>query len=49
MRVDPLAAGEVLEQGTLETAWGAVIDVLDDGVLAQPGIAQAGASRLSRR
>jgi hypothetical protein len=37
-----IATGEVLEQGTVETARGAVIDVLDDGVLAQPGIAQAG-------
>ena len=46
MPVDPLADGEGLEQGTVETARGAVIDVLDDGVLAQPGIAQAGGEPL---
>ena len=42
MRVDPFAAGELLEQGAVETARSAIIDVLDDGVLAQPSIAQAG-------
>ena len=41
MRVDPLAIGELVEQGAIETAWGSVIDVLDDGRMTQPGIAQA--------
>jgi hypothetical protein len=46
VRLDPLAAGELLEQGAVEAARGAVIDVLDDGMLAQPGIAQAGGQTL---
>jgi hypothetical protein len=46
VRVDPFAAGELLEQSTVETARRAIIDVLDDGVLAQPGIAQAGGQAL---
>ena len=40
MRVDPLAIGELLEEGAVEPAWGPVIDVLDAGLLAQSGIAQ---------
>jgi hypothetical protein len=46
VRVDPFAAGELLEQGAVETARSAIIDVLDDGVLAQPSIAQAGGQAL---
>ena len=46
VRVDPFAAGELLEQGAVEAARCTVIDVLDDGVLAQPGIAQAGGQAL---
>jgi hypothetical protein len=42
MRIDPAAFGEFLEQGAIETAGGAVIDILDGGLMAQPGIAQAG-------
>ena len=41
MRVDPLAVGELLKQGAVETARSAVIDVFDNGMLAQPGKAQA--------
>ena len=40
--LDPVPAGERLEQGAIEAACGAVVDVLDDGVVAQPGIAQPG-------
>ena len=40
--VDPLAAGELLEQGAIEAARGAIIDILDGGLLAQPGIAKPG-------
>jgi len=42
VRVDPLAAGELLEQCAIEAARGPVIDVLDGGVVAQSGIAQPG-------
>src|SRR5690348_5739642 len=34
VRVDPLAIGELVEQSTVEAAWGSVIDVLDAGLLA---------------
>jgi len=34
---DPLAPGELEEQGSVETAWGAVVDILDAGGLAQFG------------
>jgi hypothetical protein len=40
VRVDPFAAGELVEQRAIKAARGPVIDVLDDGVVAQPGIAQ---------
>ena len=40
--VDPAAGDQGLEQGAVETAGGAVIDVLDGGLMAQPGIAQPG-------
>ena len=46
MRVDPLAIGELVEQGAVEAAWGPVIDVLDAGLLAQSGIAQPGGKPL---
>jgi hypothetical protein len=42
VRVDPLAAGELVEQRPIEAARCAVINILDDGVMAQSGIAQAG-------
>src|SRR5689334_2161697 len=37
MLAQPVAGGELLEQGAVETAMRAVVDVLDDGGLAQPG------------
>ena len=40
MRIDLLATGELVEQRAIEAARGPVIDVLDDGVVAQSGIAQ---------
>ena len=40
VRVDPLAAGELVERPAIEATRGTVIDVLDDGLMAQPGIAQ---------
>ena len=46
VRVDPCAAGELLEQGPFETARRAIIDILDDGLLAQPSIAQPGGQAL---
>src|SRR5690348_3129944 len=46
VRVDPLAVGELLEEGAVEAAWGSVIDVLDAGRLAQSGIAQPGCKPL---
>jgi hypothetical protein len=42
VRIDPGPLGELLEQGAVEAARGAVIDILDGGLVAQPGIAQAG-------
>jgi len=46
MGVDPFAIDELVEQTAIETARGAVIDILDDGVVAQSGIAQAGGQAL---
>ena len=46
MGVDPFAIDELVEQPAIETARGAVIDILDDGVVAQSGIAQAGGQAL---
>ena len=46
MRLDPFAGGKLLKQGSVEAARCAVIDVLDDGVVAQPGIAQSGGQAL---
>ena len=42
MGVDPTALGELLEQRAVEAARGTVIDILDGGLMAQSGIAQAG-------
>ena len=42
MVADPLAGGELEEEGAVEAAWGPVIDVLDAGLLAQSGIAPGG-------
>jgi len=42
MGIDPAALGELLEQRAVEAARGTVIDILDGGLMAQSGIAQAG-------
>jgi hypothetical protein len=39
--VQPTAAGEAVDQAAVETARGAVVDILEAGGLAQPGKAQA--------
>ena len=39
--LNPLPEAELLEQGTVEPAWAAVISVLDSGLMAQAGIPQA--------
>src|SRR5258707_12852119 len=41
MFADPFTARELEEESPVETAVGAEVDVLDDGRLAQPGLAQA--------
>jgi hypothetical protein len=41
MLADPFTARELEEESTVEAAMSAEIDVLDDGRLAQPGLAQA--------
>jgi hypothetical protein len=41
MRVDPLAIGELLEQGAIKAARGAIIDILDRSLLAQLGVTQS--------
>ena len=46
MRVDPFAGGKFVKQCAIEAARGTVIDVLDDGVVAQSGIAQPGGKAL---
>jgi hypothetical protein len=46
VRIDPLAPDELVEQCAIEAARGTVIDVLDDGVVAQPGVAQSGGQAL---
>ena len=40
--LDPAASGEALELGAIEAACGAVVDILDDGLVTQPGVAQPG-------
>jgi hypothetical protein len=47
MGIDPGAFRELLEERAVEPARGAVIDIFDRGLMAQPGIAQAGEQRLS--
>jgi hypothetical protein len=42
MGVDPGTLRKLLEQRTIESARGAVIDIFDGGLMAQPGVAQAG-------
>jgi hypothetical protein len=42
MGIDPGAFRELLEERAVEPARGAVIDIFDRGLMAQPGIAQAG-------
>ena len=42
MRIDPGTLGELLEQCAARPRRGTVIDILDGGLVAQPGIAQAG-------
>jgi hypothetical protein len=44
--VDPAALGEFLEQRPIKPAGGAVIDILDGGLMAQPGTTQAGEQSL---
>lgn len=44
--LDPVAVGQLLEQCTVEAARGTIVDVLDRGLMAQPGIAQAGKQTL---
>ena len=46
VRVDPVAGDELLEQRAIEPARSAVIDILDERLLAQPGIAQSGGELL---
>src|SRR5262245_66380397 len=41
VEVDPIAIGEFLEQRTIESARGTIIDIFDGGLVAQPGIAQS--------
>ena len=41
MRIDPGSLGEFLEERAIESARGAIIDVFNRGLMAQPGIAQA--------
>lgn len=36
--VDPLAFDQHRQQAAVESAWGAVVDVLDAGLLAQLGV-----------
>jgi hypothetical protein len=43
---DPFAFGELLEQSAVETAWIAIIDVFDAGLLAQFGVAEPGCKPL---
>ena len=47
MFADPFTARELEEESPVETAVGAEVDVLDDGRLAQPGLAQAAGEPLS--
>lgn len=44
--VDPIADDEFLEERAIEAAGGAIIDILDDGLLAQPGVTKPGSELL---
>jgi hypothetical protein len=44
--LDPVAVGQLLEQRRVEAARGTIGDVFDRGLMAQPGIAQAGKQTL---
>ncbi|GAC1430883.1 MAG: hypothetical protein NVSMB62_28110 [Acidobacteriaceae bacterium] len=46
MTLDPLAAGQLLEQAAIETAGGAVVDVLRGCLLTQAGKLQPGGQPL---
>lgn len=46
VRVDPFAGSEFMEQRAIEAAVNSVIDILDDGIVAQSGIAQPGREAL---
>ena len=46
VRVDPVAGDELLEQRAVEAARRAIVDVLDDGLLAQAGVPQPGVQPL---
>ena len=46
MVADPLAAGELVEQSAVEAAGRMQVDILDDGGLTQPGLAQAAGEAL---
>ena len=41
-RLDPVAGDEPLEQGAVQAAWRAPVDILDGCPLAQPGVPQPG-------
>ena len=40
VRVDPLAGGEFVKQRPIQAAMNSIVDVLDDGIVAQSGVAQ---------
>jgi len=42
VRIDPLAVGKLVEERAIKPAVNSVVDVLNDGVVAQPGINAAG-------
>ena len=39
--LDPATQGEILEQRAVKTAIGTIVDILDNGSVSQPGVAQA--------
>jgi hypothetical protein len=46
MGIDPCPGREFLEEGTIKTARGAIIDILDGSLMAQLGVAKAGGQTL---
>ena len=44
--VDPVALDEIGQQPPIDPPVGAIVDILRDGVMAQPGVAQARAETL---